>query len=70
MTGDGFTKWNYKAIAEHFHKKYLYDQSTQQEKYFQKIISEILAFVEKEYGTGNLDWCGGWPWCTLSSGKD
>jgi|GEM_PF-2260083 len=70
MPGDGFTKWNYKAIAEYFHKKYLYDQSTQQEKHFQKVISEILEFIEKEYNTGNLDRCGIWAWCTLPSGKE
>ncbi len=70
MPGDGFTKWNYKAIAEQFYKKYSYDQGVQQEKCFQNIISEILAVVENEYSTGNLDHCGVWPWCTLASGKE
>lgn len=70
MPGDGFTKWNYKDIAEYFYKKYLYDQGPEQEKRFQAIISEVLAIVEKEYQTGNLDECGVWPWCTLPSGKD
>jgi hypothetical protein len=70
MPGDGFAKWDYKAISNHFYKKYLYDQGKEQEKCFQNIISEVLVVVEKEYKTGDLDRLGIWPWCTLPSGKE
>lgn len=70
MPGDGFTKWNFKAIAQHFHTKYLYDQGSSQETCFRNLISEILAVVEKEHLAGNLDRLGVWPWCKLPSGKE
>lgn len=70
MPGDGFTKWDYKAIAQHFNQKYLYDQGRQQETAFQDMLPDILAMVEQEHHAGNLDRLGVWPWCTLPSGKE
>lgn len=69
MPGDGFSKWDYIAIAKHFYKQYLYDASTQQMEVFEKVVFQILEITQKEQQTGNLDQEGVWPWCTLSSGK-
>ena len=69
MPGDGFSKWDYVAIAKHFYQKYGYDASNQQMKVFHETVSQILEITQKEQQTGNLDQEGIWPWCTLSSGK-
>ena len=69
MPGDGFSKWDYVAIAEHFYQKYGYDASSQQLKVFQEIVTLILEITQREQQTGNLDQEGIWSWCTLSSGK-
>lgn len=69
MPGDGFSKWDYVAIARHFYQKYSYDASIQQLKVFQEIVALILEITQKEQRIGNLDQEGIWPWCTLSSGK-
>lgn len=69
MPGDGFTKWDYNAIADHFYQKYLYDQGEKQQAHFQQMIAEVVAMVEQEHSTGNLERLGVWPWCTLASGK-
>lgn len=68
MPGEGFLKWDYAAIAQHFYEKYRYE-GIEQEKVFHQVVSEIIHIVEKEYLAGNLDRLGAWPWCTLSSGK-
>jgi len=70
MPGEGFSKWDYVAIARHFYKKYQYDQGEQQNRAFHQVVSQILAIVEKEHQTGNLERLGVWPWCTLASGKE
>lgn len=69
MPGDGFLKWNYKAIAKHFYQKYSYNSSEQQLKVFGEVVAKILEIVEREDQTGDLDRLGVWPWCTLASGK-
>src|SRR5262245_19701209 len=55
MPGDGFSSWNYTAIAKHFYEKYCYDSSDQQMKMFHQTYSRILRITEIEYKTGNLD---------------
>ena len=69
MPGDGFSKWEYVAIAKHFYQKYGYDASVQQLKIFEEIVAQILGFIEKELKTGHLHQTGVWPWCTLPSKK-
>ncbi len=69
MPGEGFTKWNYVAIARHFQKKYQYDSADEQMALFHLVVLRILEIVATEDQTGNLDRLGVWPWCTLSSGK-
>ena len=69
MPGEGFSTWNYVAIAKHFYQKHLYDSPDQQITVFQQIVARILEIIEKEYQSGNLDQIGIWPWCTLPSGK-
>lgn len=69
MPGEGFSTWNYAAIAQHFYVKYQFDRIEQQEKAFYQVVFEILNIVENEFQTGNLEKIGVWPWCTLLSGK-
>lgn len=42
MPGDGFTKWDYTAIAKHFYQKYPYDQGKKQDKEFDKVVNIII----------------------------
>jgi hypothetical protein len=69
MPGDGFSKWDYTAIAVHFHHKYAYDSAEQQLKAFTEVVSRILEIIAIETQTGNLEKLNIWSWCTLSSGK-
>lgn len=69
MPGDGFSSWDYGAIALHFYKKYAYDGAEEQEREFEKVAEAILEVVRREATRGNLDVCGVWDWCTLKSGK-
>lgn len=69
MPGEGFTKWDYSGIAQHFYKKYHYDGYHQQEQEFHNVVTNIVNIVETEYQFGNLDKIGVWDWCTLASGK-
>jgi hypothetical protein len=69
MPGEGFSKWNYIAIAKKFYKKYAHDSSDEQMKIFKQVVFQILEIIQKEQLTGNLDRTGVWPWCALSSGK-
>ncbi len=69
MPGDGFTKWDYAAIARHFYASYHYDGSEEQMKIFQQIVARILKIVETEFQTNRLDQTEVWAWCSLSSGK-
>jgi Protein of unknown function (DUF1706). len=69
MPGEGFSKWNYIAIAKHFYEKYAYDSSDGQMKIFEQVVFQILEIIQREHLTGNLDRTGVWPWCTLLSGK-
>ena len=69
MPGEGFTTWDYTGLAQHFYKKYQYDSSSKQEQEFHAIVTKIIAIVEHEHQTKNLDTLGAWPWCTLASGK-
>jgi hypothetical protein len=69
MPGEGFSSWDYIAIAEHFYQKYQYDQFIEQDKAFHEVVCQLLDIVEKEHQTGNLEKNDVWPWCTLPSGK-
>lgn len=69
MPGEGFSKWGYVAIAQHFYQKYHYPVSHEQNQVFEQTVQQLLHIVEKEYQTGYLDQIGVWPWCTLQSGK-
>ena len=69
MPGEGFTTWDYTAIAQHFYQKYHYYNPDEQSQVFHQIVLELLDIVEKEYQLGNLDRIGVFSWCTLKSGK-
>lgn len=69
MPGEGFSTWNYTAIAQHFYEKYHYDGFNEQMKVFQEVVSTLLKIVEREHKTDRLDQTNVWTWCTLSSGK-
>lgn len=69
MPGEGFSKWDYTGLAQHFYKKYHLDGYKKQEQKFYVVVKKILIIVEHEYQTKNLDKEGVWDWCTLSSGK-
>ena len=69
MPGEGFSTWNYVAIAQHFYKKYLYDSFTEQMAVFQEVVFRILEIIEEEDRAGRLEKVGVWPWCTLPGGK-
>ncbi|MBA2726728.1 MAG: ClbS/DfsB family four-helix bundle protein [Parachlamydiaceae bacterium] len=69
MPGEGFSTWDYNAVAKHFYQRYTYDTSEQQISVFHEVVSRILEITQAEYQKGNLDRLGVWPWCTLSSGK-
>lgn len=69
MPGEGFSKWDYVAIAKHFYAKYSYDQAELQEQAFYQVVSHLIHIVEIENQTGHLEQVGVWAWCTLSSGK-
>ena len=77
MPGEGFSKWDYTAIAQHFYQKYQYHNHNphnthnhdEQNQVFHQVVLKLLDIVEKEYASGNLDRIGVWSWCTLQSGK-
>ncbi len=69
MPGEGFSKWDYVAIAQHFYQKYHYPNPLEQNQIFDQTVRQLLYIVEKEHQTGCLDQIGIWPWCTLQSGK-
>jgi hypothetical protein len=69
MPGEGFSTWNYTAIAQHFYKKYHYDGFQEQMKTFQEVVLTLLEIVEREHQINRLDQTNVWTWCTLSSGK-
>jgi hypothetical protein len=69
MPGAGFTTWDYAGLAEHFYKTYQYSDRITALEVFENIVAEIIALVEAEYTTGDLEKNGVWEWCTLKSGK-
>lgn len=69
MPGEGFSSWDYNAIARHFYQKYHYQDLDEQNQVFRQVVLQLLDIVEKEHQTGNLDQIGIWSWCTLKSGK-
>lgn len=69
MPGEGFYKWDYAAIAQHFYQKYHYPDLFEQNQVFDQTVQQLLHIVEKEYQTGYLDQIGVWSWCTLQSGR-
>jgi hypothetical protein len=70
MPGEGFTKWDYKAIARHFYIKYNEASTQERDEMFRQIAMRIIDIAEKEHQFGRLDKTGVWPWCTLPSGKE
>lgn len=69
MPGEGFKKWDYRAIAAHFFEKYGYDGGAEQAHHFEEVVRKIANIAKEEEMNGNLTREGVWPWCTLSSGK-
>lgn len=69
MPGEGFTKWDYVGLANHFYKKYHFDGFLEQDQEFKKVVEQIILIVEKQHASVNLDKLGVWEWCTLPSGK-
>ncbi|MBS0652088.1 MAG: ClbS/DfsB family four-helix bundle protein [Verrucomicrobia bacterium] len=69
MPGDGFTAWNYTAIAQHFYQTYRYSCPEEQNDAFDQVVAELIAITEQEHQMGRLDQEDVWPWCTLQSGK-
>ena len=69
MPGEGFSKWEYVAMARYFYQQYCYDSSEKQMAEFHQVVSRIIEIVLIEERAGNLDIAGIWPWCTLPSGK-
>lgn len=69
MPREGFSTWDYTAIARHFYQKYQYHYHDEQSQVFHQVVLQLLDIVEKEHHTGNLDRIGVWSWCTLQSGK-
>jgi hypothetical protein len=69
MPGEGFSSWNYTAIAQYFYQKYHYDGFEKQMQVFHEVVLRLLEIVEAEHQTDRLDQTGVWNWCTLSSGK-
>lgn len=69
MPGEGFSTWDYTAIARHFYQKYQYHHHDEQNQVFHQVVLQLLDIVEKEYQVENLDRLGVWSWCTLKSGK-
>lgn len=69
MPGEGFSKWDYNALAMHFYKKYHVDGYLQQERVFSEVVQRIIEIVEVEHRTRNIDKLGVWQWCTLASGR-
>ena len=70
MPGEGFSTWDYTALAEHFYKKYSQLTSEQLEQKFLEVVTKIIDITELEFSSGNLDKLGVWPWCRLKSGKE
>lgn len=70
MPGEGFSSWDYQAIAQHFYQKYHYDGFDEQMEVFHQVVLHLLEIVEREDRSHQLDQPGIWPWCTLSSGKN
>ncbi|MGE0010515.1 MAG: ClbS/DfsB family four-helix bundle protein [Candidatus Babeliales bacterium] len=69
MPGEGFSTWDYTAIAQYFYHKYADWDKSRFIKEFEKVITKIIDITEKEYASGNLNNVGVWSWCTLKSGK-
>ena len=70
MPGEGFTKWDYNGLAQHFYRKYECATPHEQQQLFQSVVAQIISIVEHEDKTGNLNKLGIWNWCTLKSGKE
>jgi len=69
MPGDGFNKWNYVELAQHFYKKYFYTTSQKYDKKFYETVTKIIKIVDFEEAIGRLNIPGLWPWTILKSGK-
>lgn len=69
IPGEGFSKWDYIGLANHFYNKYHFDSVNKQILEFHKTVQTIIYITEKEYQKNNLDKLEVWHWCTLPSGK-
>jgi len=61
MPGEGFTTWNYTDLAQHFYKKYHYDDVQEQDKKFEEVVKKIIEVTETEYQNSNLEKLSVWP---------
>lgn len=69
MPGEGFDKWNYKALAKHFFSKYSNYSKKELMDEFHKTVSKIVEIVNQEGVSGNLEQSSAWEWLRLKSGK-
>ncbi len=65
MPGEGFTKWDYQGLANHFFRKYR--NATIRD--FLDLVQEIIDVVKNEHVNGRLSIKGAFAWCSLPSGK-
>lgn len=70
MPGEGFSRWEYTAIAKHFYQKYATCTLSELKNAFHLTVQRVIDMIEKEYATGHLDALGVWGWCQLQSGKE
>ncbi len=70
MPGEGFTTWDYSAIAQHFYQKYSQGRPADIKQKFDDVVQKIITIIEKELALDRLDKAGIWSWCTLKSGKE
>jgi len=69
MPSKDFPKWDYAAIAKHFHKRHLYNDLEAELNRLGYCVNFVIEMIEKEHAVNHLDQLGVWPWCTLKSGK-
>jgi hypothetical protein len=69
MPGAGFTTWDYVGLADYFAQIYQYNSIDQQMHVLEGLVQRIVAIVEQETKSENIDKIGVWSWCALKSGK-
>lgn len=70
MPGDGFSKWDYTAIAKYFYQKYALLNPIELKAIFHSTVERLIDITECEFVSGRLDQLGVWCWCRLQSGKE